>query len=190
MINHYLNSWRIYKEHTKNFNEDRQYYLDFCRGHRTLELFAGFGRLTNYLFANSVDIESVELEKNFAKFIKIPKDKNHICDVLHFKPKVKFERIFAAYNSFCLLTNEKNVLQFFKNLDSWVLKNGLISLSYYHPNAWESAKGIESNFIYLGNNVKHISRFDLSKRNEGLGIWFDEYHYNAKREICSYPTKI
>lgn len=189
MTNYYDKSWELYKAHSASFNEDFKYYLEFSNGFKTLELFAGYGRLTNFLFDNGVDVETVELEPNFAKYIAIPESKNHICNVLNFNSKQKFERIIAAYNSFCLLTNDSEIALFFRKLDSWLTKEGLVSLSYYHPDAWEALNGVSTKLDTL-NNVTHISKCDLSKRNDKIGIWIDEYHFNSKKEIYSYPVRI
>ena len=189
MTNYYSNSWELYKLHSASFNEDFKYYLEFSKGYKTLELFAGYGRLTNFLFDHGIDIESVELEPNFAKFITIPENINHVCNVLNFNPKQKFQRIIAAYNSFCLLTNDSDISLFFHKLDSWLTKDGLVSLSYYHPDAWEALNGVSTKLDSF-NNVTHFSKCDLSKRKEKIGIWIDEYHYDSKQDIYSYPVRI
>ncbi len=104
-VNLYAESWRLYKAHSEKCDEDFVYYLDFCKGFKSLELFAGYGRVTNFLVEHDIDIETVELEAEFAKFIKVNKDKNHITNVLTFNANKPFQRIFAAYNSLCLLTH-------------------------------------------------------------------------------------
>jgi hypothetical protein len=190
MTNHYKYSWSLYKAQSEKFEDDYNYYLDFTKGHKTLELFSGYGRLTNYLYLNGVDIESVELEPNFAKYIDISDHRNHVCNVLDFKPIIKFERILAAYNSFCLITDVKNIHQFFYNLDSWLIDGGLVSLSYYHPNAWKNVSENESSFIHNEEQITHVSSFDLSNRSQQLGIWIDKYYHKSKVESYSYPVRI
>ena len=106
MKNYYTESWSFYKSHYQSVDIDNEYYLNFCNGYKTLDIFAGFGRITNYLKDHGVDVEAVELEPNFSQFIKLPKNKNHIFNILDFNHEIKFERIIAPFNSFCLLSGE------------------------------------------------------------------------------------
>jgi hypothetical protein len=190
MNNHYTESWLLYKLHSESFVDDQQYYLDFTRNYSTLELFSGYGRLTNYLFKNGVDIESIELEKNFTNFISLPDEKNHIGNVLNFNPEKKFERVIAGYNSFCLLTREEDIHNFFINLSGWLAPGGMASLSYYHPDFWLKHSGFESHFEHDGQLITHVSRPDLSNRHKKHGIWVDEYIQNGRTVSFSYPTTI
>ena len=190
MKNHYTESWLLYKLHSESFVDDHQYYLDFTRNYSTIELFSGYGRLTNFLLTNGIDIESVELEKNFAKFISLPDEKNHIENVLSFKPKKKFERVIAGYNSFCLLTREEDIHTFFSNLSCWLVPGGLASLSYYHPDFWLKHSGAESHFEHDGQLITHLSWPDLSDRQNKHGMWTDEYIQAGRSVVFNYPTKI
>ncbi|MEO8400519.1 MAG: hypothetical protein ABI597_01825 [Gammaproteobacteria bacterium] len=190
MSNHYVSSWKLYKSQHQDINFDFDYYLDLCKGSRTLELFAGFGRLTNYLIMQKVDIETVELEPNFAKYIQLPQEKNHICNVLDFNPIGKFNRIIAAYNSFCLFTKTDETFLFFKKIDSWLEKDGIVSLSYFHPDYWERYAGEKDHFDHEGDIIEHHSECDLTKRNNELGIWIDIYIHADKELRYEYPTRI
>lgn len=190
MTNYYSKSWEFYRLHSENFKDDFDYYLNFTKGHQTLELFAGYGRLTNFLVANHVDMETVELEPNFAKFISIPAHKNHVCNVLDFKPTHHFERIIAGYNSFCLLRQEDDIKLFFSNLNQWLVKGGMASLSYYHPDVWTAQDGMVDQFKYEDSIITHTTRIDLSKRKDKEGIWCDEYAYDNEKMIYKYHTRI
>jgi|GEM_PF-1474494 hypothetical protein len=169
----YKHSWEVYKAHSELFDDDFDYYLNFCKGKKTLELFAGYGRLANYLSCQGVDIECVELESNFAKFIDLAQDKVHVCSVLDFKPASKFDRIVVGYNSFCLLIRREEILLFFKKLASWLVSGGKVALSYYDHNAWQNTPGHYFNF--RGKKIEYIPGYDLTKRNEKRGVWIDEY---------------
>ena len=59
MQNLYEESWRLYKHHTESFLDDLNYYRSFCQGHKSLEMFAGFGRLANRLASVGIDIETI-----------------------------------------------------------------------------------------------------------------------------------
>lgn len=129
MKNLYHDNWFLYKAQAEGFNDDFDYYLNLCRGKKTLEIFAGYGRVSNMLLANSVDLETVELDPNFAQFINLPQAKNHICDVLKFDSDNKYECIISAYNSFPLLTNEGDFRAFFKRMCALLCDGGILSLS-------------------------------------------------------------
>ncbi|MCW5588801.1 MAG: hypothetical protein KIT27_03970 [Legionellales bacterium] len=188
MDNHYANSWELYKIHSQQFDEDFNYYLEFCKGHQTLELFAGYGRLSNFLKKNGIDIETVELEPNLAKSILLPKKKNHVCDVLEFKSRKTFSRIIAGYNSFCLLTQEDQIKTFFQKLSSLLSKNGLASLSYYHLDAWEASD--EAEIIYQDKKFTYKSSYDLNQIEQGIATWIDKYNDQENHFIYKYPTKV
>jgi len=187
-MNHYEESWKIYKAHSEEFKDDLGYYLEFCRNYKTLELFAGYGRLSNFLIENKVELETVELEKNFAKFINLDDRKNHVANVLYFSSQNKFERIIAGYNSFCLLLNEEDIYNFFLNLDKLLVCGGKVSLSYYHPDFWKEVKGY--NFNLDGKNIKYVPSYDLTQLNKHRATWIDEYHYDGKIDKYSYPVKV
>ena len=91
----YKDSWELYKYHGEQFNDDIDYYKDFCLGFDTLELFAGYGRLTNPLSAMGIAIETVELSRRFSEFIQLPPHKVHVMDVLDFQPSRQFDRVIA-----------------------------------------------------------------------------------------------
>lgn len=188
--NYYSNSWELYKTHSESFEDDFDYYLEQCKGHKTLELFAGYGRLTNYLLSHGIDIDSVELEPNFAKFINLPLQKNHICDVLDFRSLIKFDRIIAGYNSFCLLTKETDIFKFFQNIEVWLNTDGIVSLSYYHHDFWETGTKEKINFEYQGKKIELLEKYDLSKREEKKGIWIDEYYIDNGVMKFEYPTTL
>lgn len=105
----YAESWKLYKAQSETFIDDQEYYYNFCKNYKTLEMFAGYGRLTNFLAAKKVDIQIVELEREFAKFINIDPERKHIQDILSFTSSSKFQRIIAGYNSFCLFTKDDDI---------------------------------------------------------------------------------
>ena len=186
----YAQSWDLYKCHTEAFTDDVEYYAQFIDGHHSLELFAGFGRVTNPLTALGHTIDTVELSEHFAKFIKLPVSRNHVGDVLTFQPRQKFNRIYAAYNSFCLLTTEVEIHRFFDNLAAWMPTGGRASLNYYHTDYW--AEAVESQIAYRNNvMVKYHSSFDLSARyTDKRGVWIDHYSIDNKKYAYRYPTRV
>ena len=178
----------LYKAQTELFNDDYTYYLNFCKGFKVLELFAGYGRLTNYLAQNNVDITVVEIEPYFAKFIKIPAEKIHITDVRTFETSEKFERIFAGYDSFCLLQDESDIINFFNKLSTLLVPGGIISLNYYHQDYWGSGNTYE--FKFNGQTIQYIPDCDLSEIELNRGIWIDEYKGNGIHSLVKLPTRI
>ena len=148
----YKESWLLYKSLTEDVNFDIDYYQSLIKG-RTLELFAGFGRVVNRL-ENKENIIAVELEEQFIPYIQLPSDKIYCGNVLDISSNKfgKFDTIFAAYNSFCLLTEHKDIDLFFAMLASVLSDNGKISLSYSDHTKWE----VEEGFIELDNkNYKY-----------------------------------
>ena len=185
----YEDSWKLYKAHTENFSDDVLYYQEFIEGYDSLELFAGYGRLTNKLAESGADIEAVEIEPRFAQFIDLPKNRIHVMDVLDFQPGKKYDRIFAAYNSFCLLTSDEDVRRFFSLLDSYLKPGGLVSLSYYHTDFWDSA--YRFSFDFEGDRIDYEPGFDLSEKDEsGTGVWIDTFFAGEVKTQHKYVTKI
>jgi cyclopropane fatty-acyl-phospholipid synthase-like methyltransferase len=157
-------------------------------GKKSLELFAGFGRLANRLAKDGIDLETIELSPEFSNEIMLPASKKHIGDVTQIVLPKKFDRIFAAYNSFCLLTQDHQLNSFFENLSKMLSDGGLISLSYYHPDYWE--KAIPLQFIIDGIVVDYEPSFDLSMRNEKKAVWKDKYLFQGKIIQHEYPVRI
>lgn len=188
MKNHYSISWDLYKLQSESFKDDFEYYYKLCREHRTLELFAGYGRLTNFLAARGVDIEAVELEKEFVTYINLPEHKKHIIDVLKFTNEKTYERIIAGYNSFCLLLEDVQIREFFHLMNSKLEKNGILSLSYYPIQAW---KEVNSETI-IKNNIEYqySCEFDFSNADEKIAIWIDKYENSNTSLKFEYPTRI
>ena len=89
----YSLSWKLYKAHSSLFTHDLDFYLDFCGNHKSLEIFSGYGRVTNYLHSRMANIYANELNSEFAKFIQIPEKKKFICDFFKMNTKESFERI-------------------------------------------------------------------------------------------------
>ena len=48
MINLYENSWLLYMKQHGEFVDDLNYYLEFTDQYTSLDLFAGFGRVSNF----------------------------------------------------------------------------------------------------------------------------------------------
>lgn len=176
--------------YSKTFDLDLDYYLHFCKEHTTLDIFAGYGRVTNYLIYHQVDIESVELVPELANLIQLPKEKNHICNVLDFHSERQFERVIAGYNSFCLLREECDIKHFFENLNSWLVTGGMASLSYYHPDYWYVGIDDIIQLEHEGKKIEYGASFDLSKRNEHLGIWIDKYKRDEQLFEIKYPVRV
>ncbi len=179
----------LYKAQAEDFDDDFDFYYQFCKGKQTLELFAGYGRLANYLSSKNVNIETVELLSGLSKFINIPENKKHISDVLKFSPQKKYERIIAGYNSFCLLLGDENSKNFFKLISDWLTDDGLASLNYYHQDYWADA--VAYDFDCYGEKIKYTPHFDLSNADNGQGFWIDYYdsEENGRTEV-KYETKI
>jgi SAM-dependent methyltransferase len=188
--NLYVDSWRIYKAHSETFSDDTGYYIKLCTGFKTLELFAGYGRLSNPLVAAGIDLETVELEGRFTQCINLLPDKNHIGDVLTFQSPYKFERIIAGYNSFCLFTRDDDIRKFFSQVDDLLVPGGIASLNYYHQDYWATA--VSYDFSYGDQTIHYQPRFDLSKaETDGQGLWIDEYSsQNGWMGTCKYPTRV
>ena len=186
--NYYSGSWEFYKAHTETFTDDYDYYLELCQGKKTLELFAGYGRLSNHLVANGVDLETVELEPELAKFINLTSDKNHVCDVLAFKPTEQYDVVIAAYDSFCLLQRDEQVRAFFEQIEAFLRPGGIVSLSYYHHAHWGLATG--HTFTYQGKPVQYHPSHDLSEKDKGKGTWIDKYTGEGIEKVHQYPVKL
>ena len=196
----YKDSWELYKYHGEQFNDDIDYYKDFCLGFDTLELFAGYGRLTNPLSAMGIAIETVELSRRFSEFIQLPPHKVHVMDVLDFQPSRQFDRVIAGYNSFCLLRDDQQIREFFTQVERCLKPKGKASLNYYHQDYWDQA--VEEEFIYDGQKIYYTPGFDLSQAHQGKGVWIDTYNnetgsfnkryeyktkiYQSHEEFCSY----
>lgn len=188
MKNLYEDNWHYYKAQAELFNDDFDFYLEMCAGKTTLELFAGYGRVSNFLIDKGVDLETVELEPEFAKFINLPADKNHVCDVLKFKSDKKFERIIACYNSFTLITQEDDIHSFFQSMESLLTDDGILSLSYYPLNAWKKLPAFKINVN--SNEYMYENDYDFSALNEDVAIWVDKYHRDGKTSTFNYPTRV
>lgn len=192
MTNLYKESWRLYKAQSETFTQDQEYYYNFCKNHTTLDLFAGYGRLTNYLALRNIDIEAVELEKEFANFIKIDKSKIHINDVLKFSHKRQFERIIAGWNSFCLFTKVEQIKQFFSKIESFLVPDGYASLSYFDTNYWKYS--LPEEFYIDKTKIFYEPAYDLSKADSGCAIWIDKYQYlngnKLEKKRFEYPVRV
>lgn len=190
--NLYKESWKLYKAHSESFTEDQEYYYDFCKNYKSLELFAGFGRLSNFLLEKNVNLEVVELEKEFTNYIKLNKSRIHVDDVLHFSHTDQFERIIAGYNSFCLFINEVNIKKFFSQIESLLAPGGYASLNYFHTDYWKETPLTE---LYIEEEkVNYQSTFDLSRKNLGYATWIDLYEFPESSQKQSlkyeYPVRV
>lgn len=184
----YTNCWELYKTHTESFQSDFDYYADLCKNKTTLELFAGYGRLTNYLKKYTDDIEAVEIQPEFAKLIDLPENKIHVTDVLNFKVPKKFQRIIAGFNSFCLIINDNNIHQLFRMIDHQLSHDGIVSLSYYDHHYWEG--DYEEIFKFNGKDVLYKPTCDLSTQEEKIGTWVDRYFLNFQVFDYAFKTKL
>lgn len=187
-MNHYEKSWSVYKAHSESYQDDFEYYFNFTKGFRTLETFAGYGRVANFLSGRGIDISINELSPDFKEFFNIPENKLNIGNVLDFHSEKKFERIFAAYNSFCLILNETDVQKLFSVFEQNLAIGGRLSLSYYHPDFWEQA--IPYRFEFEGKTVNYTPSFDLGGRQNKKGIWRDQYSINGERLEHLYQVRI
>ena len=187
-MNHYTKSWSIYKAHSESFLDDLDYYLEFTRGYKSLVTFAGYGRVANFLSENGVDISANELSLDFKKFIKLPDEKIQIGNVLNYSSSVKFDRIFAAYNSFCLLLDDGDVRQMISVFEKHLSLKGQISLSYYHPDFWHLSAPYS--FEHEGRVVDYIPTYDLEQRNNQRGIWKDKYQVDGEEFEHEYKVRI
>jgi SAM-dependent methyltransferase len=151
-------------------------------------MFAGFGRLANRLASVGIDIETIELSPDFSSLIQIPQTKRHVGDVTNLVLPRKFERIFAAYNSFCLLTEDQQLQSLFKNIESMLAVGGLVSLSYYHPDFWGDSVALD--LVIDGTKVRYEPSFDLSERKLKKAIWRDKYTFGNEVVLHEYPVRI
>ncbi|MEO8964515.1 MAG: class I SAM-dependent methyltransferase [Gammaproteobacteria bacterium] len=192
VTNLYSNSWQFYKAQSETFIEDQEYYYDFCKNYKTLDLFAGYGRLTNFLANRKIDIEIVELEKEFAKFINIDTVKKHTQNVLHFTWTTQFERIIAGCNSFCLFTKDEDIKEFFSQVDALLVPGGYASLNYFDTHYWNDAPSGE--LLIDGMKIKYVPTYDLSKAKKGHGLWIDEYEFicanKTEKRRFEYPVRV
>lgn len=186
--NQYEESWKLYKTHSDFFEYDFDYYYNFSKDKKTLEAFAGYGRLTNFLHSKKANLHANELSPELASFIQIPNANVHVGDFLEFMTQEKFERIIIAYNSFCLITDETKAKEMFSKIESLLIPGGLVSLSYYHPDFWPDSNIYE--FKYEGDIVKYHSDFDLSKRASKSGIWEDIYEFKGNTYKHNYNVRI
>lgn len=184
----YRNSASIYKAHSEVFVDDLGYYLAFTKGHRTLDMFAGYGRVSNFLARNGVEVDAVELNPELARQIVLGKGKSYVGDVLTFSSEDKYSRIIAAYNSFCLITGNNQIQAFFDNLSRLLVVGGMASLSYYDINRWEDA--VAYDFDHEGKTVKYIPSFDLSNRSKKSGVWIDQYSTNSNTFTHRYEVQV
>jgi SAM-dependent methyltransferase len=188
MKNHYAESWSLYKAQSESFKDDFEYYLDLCFGKKTLEVFAGYGRLSNYLISKGVDLETVELEPKFAKYINLPTERNHIGDVLTFESKERYERIIGAYNSFCLFLSDEDINRFFRLMSALLAPGGILSLSYYPLDSWVEHPQSE---VFCENvTYQYRSFFDLSNIKNDIAVWMDEFKTDTYSQIFKYPTRV
>ena len=187
MIDKYKDSWRLYKKHTETFDEDIEYYYEFCKGYKTLELFAGYGRISNALIRKGLDLTTLELNADFARNINLSTTKCKIGDVVHYQLNGKFERIIAGYNSFCLITNRVDIQKFFCNLSDWLSDNGKISLNYFHQDFWDMS--LSSEIEFEGKNIKYNPSFTFSEGNNDA-CWIDSYEIEGRKILHKYNLKL
>jgi hypothetical protein len=187
-MNYYEKSWAIYKAHSESFLDDLDYYLEFTSGYKSLVTFAGYGRVANFLSTNGVDLSANELSSDFAKYIKLPEEKIQTGSVLDYNSDCKFDRIFAAYNSFCLLLEDKDVRQMFSVFEKHLSINGKISLSYYHPDFWHLSAPYA--FEHEGRTINYVPTFDLAEREKHRGIWKDKYQVDGEEFEHEYKVRI
>lgn len=184
----YAESWEIYKAHSEVFKDDFRYYNEFCQGHSSLELFAGYGRIGNHLIEQGVELETVELSPSFSGLINLPVKKRHVSDVLEFHPEKKWDRIIAGYNSFCLLKTDEQVQKFFHNLASWLTDDGMASLNYYHTDYWKDA--VAYDFDFRGKKVSYNPSWSLEEIENQEGEWIDEYKLGEQVWTHAYNVRV
>lgn len=180
----------LYKAHTESLEDDVDFYFDFCQEKQTLELFAGFGRVTNKLIAKGCDIETVELDPFMAVFIDLPEHKNHIGDVREFTSGKRFDRIFAAYNSFPLLTDDEDIRLFFSSMSELLDVGGKLALNVYHPNWWENA--VDYPLTIGDGTVRYSSGYNLERRyTDKIAQWHDHYDLpDGDRQTISHTIRL
>lgn len=184
----YEESWKLYKAATEDLDFDFLYYFDLCRFYKTIELCAGFGRLSNLLHASGVDITAVELEKSFISYLTLPKDRIINDDILNLSGDIKYSRVISPYNSFCLFTND-NIDKFFSMLARVLADDGLASISYYHQDYWYHLEEGEWNISLDGENFTYT--FDFSK-DPNNSFWLDKFKSLSSGNVMeyTYPIKI
>lgn len=187
MKNSYADNWKFYQALTNKIDFDIKYYQDFVATGRSLELFAGFGRVSNHL-ADKLDY-AVELEPGFLESMTLPKEKKICADVLTLDPKKigQFDRIFAAYNSFCLFTEEKDIAKFFQILAALLKPDGKISLSYSQYQTWEKYEKDDWTITVDGKEYIVHADFELNHPN---GKWIDIYKNDKASYRFEYPVHL
>ena len=179
----------LYKGHTKALSHDVDFYSQFIGNHRALELFAGYGRVSNKLISKGHQLETVEILPKYAQCIDLPPGVNHVCNVLDFSTDEPFERIFVAADSFTLLTLDHEIQIFFNMLSESLTNGGQVALNIYHPDFWHTA--IDYVFEIDGIPVKYSSDFDDSKRHtDKISVWFDMYEYDGKKDFIRYDIRV
>ena len=121
-------------------------------------------------------------------YILLPEHKKYTCNVLDFNPNKQYDRIFAAFNSFCLITKDIEIHNFFNNLASLCKPNGLISLSYYPKDHWDDPS--EFDFILNGKKISYYSTYKISQTDPTQARWFDHYQIDGHSYHYQFPIKL
>ena len=165
---------------------DIDYYHHLCQGKKVLELCAGFGRVCNRLHESNIDITAIELDKSNFSHIKLPAHKKinkNIFDCSNLP--LKYNVIIAPFNSFPIFNNEKDIHNFFSLLSKLLKNDGLISLSYYHPEGWRIIPEDEIKISMDGTEYTYTSDYDLSLRRSKKGMWHDIFKFKDTGELIS-----
>lgn len=175
--------------HKTAFNDidfDIAYYSDLGHGKTVLELCAGFGRICNKLHNNNIDVTAIELDPYNFDHITLPTHKKINKNIFDcFDLNTRYDVILAPFNSFPLFNNKKDIHNFFTLLDELLSDNGLISLSYYHPDGWRIIPEDETKITIDGVEYLYTSDYDLSERKNKRGIWNDIFKQKSNGELIS-----
>lgn len=175
--------------HRAAFNDvdfDIAYYNDISRNKTVLEICAGFGRVSNKLHNCNVDITAIELDPFNFDYITLPTQKKFNKNIFDcFSLETQFDVIIAPFNSFPLFNNQRDIHKFFSLLGCLLKDDGLISLSYYHPDGWRVIPEDETTINISGTEYIYTSDYNLSSRQNKKGMWNDIFRRKDNNALIS-----
>lgn len=165
---------------------DIDYYYSLCKGKKVVDLCAGFGRVSNKLYNKGIDVTAIELDEENFKFIDLPENKKFNKNIFDcFDMESMFDVVIAPFNSFPMFYDEKAKNLFFELISKMLKPDGLISLSYYHPDGWRVVPPGELTININDIEYEYTSDHDLSERSNKKGKWIDIFAEKGSKKIVS-----
>lgn len=165
---------------------DIDYYYSICREKKVVDLCAGFGRVCNKLYNKGIDITAIELDEENFKFIELPENKKFNKNIFDcFDMESMFDVVIAPFNSFPMFYDEKSKNLFFELISKMLKPNGLISLSYYHPDSWRDVPPGELTVTIDNKKYEYTSEYNLSSRSHKKGQWVDIFTESSSKKVVS-----